>query len=348
MAPNNDLAALLSKLKSSVDSADINLSDTSLLLPPADGISLLDVKTELFLSYLQNLTFLILLKIRGQDNKSLDYKTANTITSEAVVKNLIELRIYLEKGIQPLEGRLKYQIDKVLRAADTAAVQPAKALPKKTVDSDDDGSDSDSQHSSSSAEIDELSYRPNPSAFTRPTTQTNGTDPAAPSDGLYRPPRITPTSLPTTAQAQFRETGGRSRAERPQRSRTLDEFVEGELSNAPAAEPSVGSTIIAGGRRVKSTRERAGEDERRVYEESNFVRLPAESKKEKRAKIGRDGGRELSAFGGEEMRGLGEGADRISSLTARKGAKRVGRETVDGPRGQGFGDEVRARKKRRN
>jgi U3 small nucleolar ribonucleoprotein protein LCP5 len=111
---DNSLPALLSAL----------LPDETAILPPKEGISLLDVKNELLLSYLQNLVFLIVLKLRSQ-LVSLASEKQNKDEPldihDEVVKKLVELRVYLEKGVRPLEGRLKYQIDKVIRAADDAA-----------------------------------------------------------------------------------------------------------------------------------------------------------------------------------------------------------------------------------
>ena len=134
-------------------------------------------------------------------------------------------------------------------------------------------------------------------------------------------------------------TGPREKeARKPGKSATLDEFVSTELSSAPLAEPSIGSTIVDRGRTVKSEKAKQEERERREYEERNYVRLPKESKKERAKK----GGRKDAGYGGEEWRGLGEGIDRIERLTKRKGGearsaleKRRKRPTEDGPRGGG-------------
>jgi len=353
MAVGTTLPDLMSTLTDSLTSAVHSLPENTTILPPQDGISLFDVKNEMLLSYLQNLVFLVILKLRngvdGNVSTQASDKTVEPSISEEVAKKLVELRVYLEKGVRPLENRLKYQIDKVLRAADDAARDAAQKPNGLTngqttsngVDATHD-QDSDSEDESSGerdpmpakpgVEIDDLAYRPNPSALLRPGRPSDSRAPAPKSDGIYRPPRITPTALPTT-------TGREERAARkPSKSATLDEFVSTELSSAPLAEPSIGSTIISGGRRSKSQQERAADAERRTYEESNFVRLPKESKKE-RAKKGnraRDGG-----YGGEEWRGLGEGVERIERLTQRTKVgngvleKSRKRAVEDGPRGSG-------------
>jgi len=365
MAVATTLPDLMSTLTDSLTSAVHSLPENAAIVPPKDGISLFDVKNEILLSYLQNLVFLVILKLRngvdGNVSAQASDETVEPSISEEAVKKLVELRVYLEKGVRPLENRLKYQIDKVLKAADEAA-REAEQKPNglnngrpgsNGVDTTNDR-ESDSEDESSGerhtmplktgAEIDDLSYRPNPSALLRPGRPSDSRAPAAKSDGIYCPPRIAPTALPTT-------TGREERAARkPSKSATLDEFVSNELSSAPLAEPSIGSTIVSGGRRSKSQQERAADAERRTYEESNFVRLPTESKKE-RAKKGnrsRDGG-----YGGEEWRGLGEGVERIERLTKRNNVgnsvleKSRKRAVEDRPRGSGEVNGERFEKKRR-
>jgi U3 small nucleolar ribonucleoprotein protein LCP5 len=181
-------------------------------------------------------------------------------------------------------------------------------------------------------EIDDLQYRPNPTSLMRPAVAAEDDTGRAENDGVYKPPRINATAMPMT-------TGPREKGERkPNKSATLDEFVSTELSAAPLAEPSIGSTITGGGRRSKSERETKEEAEKKEYEERNYVRLPKESKKDRAKKQkGRDAG-----YGGEEWRGLGEGIDRIERLTQRKAGegrsmldKSRKRPTEDGPKSSG-------------
>ncbi|KAL2059543.1 hypothetical protein ABVK25_000836 [Lepraria finkii] len=121
------LPVLLTKLTESLTSASSSLPDATVLAPPTEGISLLDTKNELFLSYLHNLVFLIILKLRNQpssDSANGDYEPSPQSLDDAVTKKLAELRVYIEKGVQPLESRLKYQLDKLLLAASEATSAP--------------------------------------------------------------------------------------------------------------------------------------------------------------------------------------------------------------------------------
>lgn len=292
--------------------------------PAQDGISLLDTKNELLLSYLHNLVFLAIFQLRNLFSSSED-ENANESLQEDVVKKLTELRVYLDRGVRPLEGRLKYQVDKVVKAAEDAerderdSQSTAKSKAKKAPTSDgrdelgseeeDSDSEEDEDEDENEEDIDEMAYRPNVSAFSKGAEAPAQPDKAAknaPSDGIYRPPKIMPTALPTT-EHQERED------RRPRRSNVIDEFVNAEMSSAPLAEASIGSTIRSGGRHTRSQKEKQEEEERRAYEETNFVRLPKLSKKEA-AKQRRTRGPQ-STFGGEDWQGLTEGADRISKLT---------------------------------
>ncbi|KAF2835679.1 hypothetical protein M501DRAFT_1019669 [Patellaria atrata CBS 101060] len=355
------LPELLTSLTTSLDSAITVLPDEIDIIPPADGISLLDSKNDLFLSYLQNLVFLIILKLKNQSAIARGEAIGDSLNlCEDVVKRLVEHRAYLEKGVRPLEGRLKYQIDKVIRCADdmsrNEAVKPnekRKPKIKQTRDSseesaegsEDDGSDDEVPRLPSPMEdVDELSFRPNPAAFRRPEPPLEKSSVEGKStDRIYQPPRITPTALPSTRGREDKSDS------RPMKSATLDEFISTELSTAPVAEPSVGSTIVSRGRRTITKKEREAEEERRVYEEANFVRLPKPSKKEKgRLSRGRQGG-----YGGEDWRDLGTGLDRIDRLTQKKGVKSGvlersrKRPIEDGPRGSGaeIGDAFEKRRK---
>ena len=326
MAVQSSLPRLLDTLTQSINSASEAAKDkVPSLLPPKDGISLLDVKNELFLSYLQNLVFLILLIIRNRRSSS-DEEDDGALDN-SVTRKLHELSVYLDKGVLSLEKDLKYQIDKVVRAAEDAKIAADRATKVNTTitqkeDSDDDEDEYDDKDSDAesqdgrvplqASEIDELQFRPNPSSLLRPHFAGVEADTKRSSeDGVYKPPRIQATAMPTTERRE------REANKKPNKSATLDEFVSTELSAAPLAEPSIGSGIIEGGRRSMSEREKRAERERREYEEMNYVRLPKESKKERARKEGRrDAG-----YGGEEWRDLAVGFERIERLTKRKGGQ---------------------------
>jgi|TARA_B110000977_G_scaffold194188_1_gene270389 U3 small nucleolar RNA-associated protein 3 len=75
-------------------------------LVTAEGISYLDAKHLLMLSYCVNIVFYLLLKSEGRPVKD-----------HPVVLRLVEIRAYLEK-LRPIDRKLKYQVDKLLKMAE--------------------------------------------------------------------------------------------------------------------------------------------------------------------------------------------------------------------------------------
>ena len=303
--PAMSLRDLLSNLTESLSSASRSLPEAESSVPPLDGISLLDTKNELLLSYIQNLVFLIILKLRNQKNGVENISTSQT-SDEEVVKNLVSLRVYLERGVRPLESRLKYQIDKLLLAANDAESQAApKTNGSSNKTTKQTGKPKNSLSSSSSrsptpqpqtaSRVSDLSYRPNPSAFIRPAARAPS--PSSHTTSVYRPPQITPTLPPTSVKPQ----------RKPRISHTLNEYVREELDDAPIAQPSIGA---GSGLRGK---EAAKEAERRNYEEERLLRLPGEGKKGRRK---RDVG---EGFGEDEILG---GAGELGDLVKGAGKRR--------------------------
>jgi U3 small nucleolar ribonucleoprotein protein LCP5 len=268
--------------------------------------------------------------------------------------------LYLEKGVRPLEDKLRFQLDKILRTAEDAGRNAqrdqANGASKKNgaaSESDDNSEDeSDKEGAGPNTTSSAGSRQPSHKMAGPGFNFVAGPDAigmaAAVKDktGVYRPPKFAPTVMPTTERREARER-------RPMKSATMDEYISNELSTAPLAEPSVGTTIVAGGRKVKTATERAEEDRRRDFEETNFVRLPKESKKDRAKRNKTEGRTSKMQFGGEDWRDLGEGADRIGRLTDRKrgsssGTKALleksrkrGRDTADSGRGSGLNEGTR-------
>ncbi|KAF3062350.1 hypothetical protein GL218_03622 [Daldinia childiae] len=348
MAVPASLPTLLDSLTNSLNSAFEATPKISGIEPTKDGVSLLDVKNELLLSYLQNLVFLILLKIRNaKETGSEELEEPNeSDLSETVVKKLVELRLYLDKGVRPLEEKLQFQLDKILRAADDAERIAAQALEDVNSESES-GEDDDEDASENEAPVrptvglSAKQFGPSFNNFAPPSNPVGMAAITATEDktGAYRPPKITPTVMPTAERRERRER-------RPMKSAAVDEYVANELSHIPIAEPSIGTTIVSGGRKMKTTSERQEENRKREYEESNYVRLPKESKKDRAKRTKTEGRSAKMNFGGEDWWDLGEGVDRIERLTKRreggsstkalleKSRKRT-RETVDSARGSG-------------
>jgi len=359
-----DIPTLLETLTASLASTLTSLpsaSESAQIAPPRNGISLLDVKNDVLLSYLHNLAFLSLLRLRSAP-----------VRGSPAVDDLVRLRLLLERAVRPLEAKLKYQIDKVVVAANNA---------ERTVDAEDgkDGGEEDEQTESDSGDESvsasdgeeeeeeegesaarkkallsaaasaptDLAHRPNLSSLLR----SAGKPASAPGDdekaknGLYRPPRIAATSMPTTV-------GREKKPERaPPRAHLLDDFVSDELSSAPLPLPSIGTTIVDAGRGGhKSARDRRQEFERQEFEEANLVRLPKSSKKEARAGRRMGAMHQQDRFGGEDWRGFAGDLDRITARVGKTGrgekALEKSRKRQSGGEGEGrnIGEHYEGRK----
>ncbi|KAI1334440.1 hypothetical protein F5Y15DRAFT_289646 [Xylariaceae sp. FL0016] len=354
MAGQTSLPALLDTLTSSLTSSLEAAPKFSAIETTQNGVSLLDVKNELLMSYLQNLVFMIILKIRNaKRNTSTDSTESESDLTDTVVQKLVELRLYLEKGVRPLEEKLRFQLDKILRAAEDAdRIQQADneaegAESDLNSDDDDDASDGEedaAEDRTGKTESNALRFAPSLNTFSKPSAPVGMAAAAENKTGVYKPPKITPTVMPTAERRDRRDR-------RPMKSATMEEYISNELDSAPRAMPSVGTNVSAMGRTHKTTAQRDEEARRREYEETNFVRLPKESKKDRMKRNKTEGRSNKMSFGGEDWRDLGEGVDRIDRLTRQKksgGTKALleksrkrGRDTIDSGRGSGFSEGTR-------
>ncbi|KAN0042869.1 hypothetical protein ACTA71_010500 [Dictyostelium dimigraforme] len=107
-------------------------------LPTSKGISFLETKYQLLLSYCLNITYFLMLKSSGV-----------SIKDHPVIDQLIKCRTMIEK-IQPLDKKLKYQIDKLLKSANTGTLvgsskdDPLQHRPNlSSMGGDDDDDDED-------------------------------------------------------------------------------------------------------------------------------------------------------------------------------------------------------------
>ena len=326
-------ASVEQQLKALTDSVTAALTS----LPPSSssfssssaavaGISLLDVKNELLLSYLHNIVHLALVRLKH-----------GPIATSPAIADLVKLRLLLERGVRPLEAKIKYQVDKVVLAA--ASAEASSAVGRREEDS---ANDEDTAKA-------ELAFRPNPSSLLLPTRPTTTTTTTTAARAVYKPPRIAATSMPvdpaTTTSARER---GRQKAG------VVEEFVAEELSSAPIALPSIGTTIAgsAGRNGYKTRRERQDELERQEFEEANLVRLPKPSKKGRNRGAAAGGGRD--AYGGEDWTSFAGDLDRLTRSSGRGGgvlerSRNNKRRNADGDGdgGAGIGKHYEGNKRRR-
>ncbi|XP_035216278.1 S-methyl-5'-thioadenosine phosphorylase-like isoform X2 [Stegodyphus dumicola] len=105
------------------------------------GISFLDLKNQIMLSYVTNLSYIVMKKLQGEK-----------IEDDPVVERLVELRIVLEK-MRPIDEKLKYQINKLLATAtsgniDTKDPLRFRANPESLEDQEEEDTPNESKRES--------------------------------------------------------------------------------------------------------------------------------------------------------------------------------------------------------
>jgi len=245
-----------------------------------EGISYLDTKHLLMLSYCVNITFYMLLKAEGKPVKD-----------HPVVLRLVEIRTYLEK-LRPIDKKLKYQIDKLLKMA------------KDGVDGEEE------DPTANGAGEDPLQFRPNPDAL---VSKVDEDAEEGAEGGVYRPPKMMPTAM-----EEFEEGGKSSkqkRAEkearrRAQRSSLIKELAQ-ELGEAPEElggdEGDMQSAF--------AKREFARMEARAKIEEDMFTRVPLSKTERRRQKATTRSVNSLSQVGdfGDDVADLVEVAEELET-----------------------------------
>ncbi|XP_042561029.1 neuroguidin [Clupea harengus] len=216
------------------------------------GLSYLDLKYELLLFYLQDVTHLISAKSEGKSLKDND-----------AIHRLVTIRTIVEK-MRPLDQKLKYQIDKLVRTAVTGSL----------------------------AKNDPLHFRPNPDNLVSKLGESEGSDEDgdetktgdSEKDGSsakkYVPPRIAPMHYDgdlTEGDKQKEQVEKHRRA--ALRSSVIQELRQ-QYSDAPEE--------IRDRQDFQTERESREEQQRKNYEETMMVRLSMtrDQKVKKRGLVG--------------------------------------------------------------
>ncbi|KAK7206074.1 hypothetical protein BZA70DRAFT_275632 [Myxozyma melibiosi] len=329
MAPSSEMSAdtqlsvsksdeLLAALKATVASVDATSASVKKLLASDDleqlgkgspGVSLLSLKANSMAGYLHNLGVRSLFALSTLSEKEESSSKSSDEENEAggdnnemapaeldleIRKLLVTDRVVLERGIKPLEKKIEYQIQKLLRAANNPPKAVTKTLKHSGSDSessaedDDDDASEDEDEKEDDEEQEELddlplSYKPRPNLLvsSEPEASSTSSFSKASAPKKYVPPKINPTKLPST-----RNMSGpvdKAQRQRVQKNRALEEYIAQSTSLAPEAEVSVGSNVLNHGRGGTRTQmAQVKEDRVRGYEESNFVRLAEDGKKKRK------------------------------------------------------------------
>ncbi|KAG0325380.1 hypothetical protein BGZ99_000692 [Dissophora globulifera] len=238
------------KLKPTIEKLESKEIDTS------KGLSFLEVKYHILLEYITNLSLVMYRKLNGQ-----------SIQDHGAVVSLIEQRTILEK-MKPVEQKLKYQIDKLVRAA-VVGQQEGEA-----------------QMNAGGA--DPLAFKPNPQNLVLDNSGNN--DDAQDEDddqennksstGLYRAPKMAPVHFEEDSSAVAKRLKYQARLQaRAAKSRVMKDLVS-EFDDRPE-EMSLSNDGVHFGMGMDDKQR-----EREQYEEENFTRTMLSKKELNRLRKG--------------------------------------------------------------
>ncbi|KAG0216017.1 Sas10/Utp3/C1D family-domain-containing protein [Mortierella sp. GBAus27b] len=237
------LKEIESRLKPTISRLASGEIDTS------KGLSFLEVKYHVLLGYITNLSFVMYRKLNGQ-----------SIEGHPAVMSLIEQRTILEK-MRPVEQKLKYQIDKLIRAA-VVGQQDGEAEMKV-------------------GGADPLAFKPNPknmvldNAGNEEQDDNDGQDEDREegSAGVYKAPKMVPVHYEEDSSVVAKRLKYQARLQaRAAKSRVVKDLMN-EFDDRPE-EMSLNSEGVHSGMGMDDKQK-----ERERYEEENFTRTML-SKKE--------------------------------------------------------------------
>lgn len=266
-----------------------------------EDVSLLNLKNDAMISYIHNVTLIILShleRVRAETDES---------SREKAIESTIVQRTTLERGIKPLEKKLSYQLDKMIRSYNKMLTdfENEDKINDKTNDNDSDNSQEDDSESEEES-ADELSYRPDASSLIKAPMKKTSKTATTTTEEAYKPPKINAMAPPTAPTDDKKKSS--------KKLQSMEEYLR-ETSDLPQEDKSIGVDIVNHGRGgVKTDQERRKELEIQTYEEENFTRLPATmTKKDKRQKR-----KQLyDTFGGEDF-SMFNNTTNLSDSTSRK------------------------------
>lgn len=213
-----------------------------------NGLSFLEMKYQMLLSYLINLTYIVLRKCSGE-----------RIESDPSIDRLVEIRTVLEK-IRPIDSKLKYQIDKLVKTAVIGTVteddpQSYHANPDNLVSKIDENGENTSDGSDDEDSRKEKSNKAN----------------------IYVPPKL--------AAVHFDESTSKVDNERKNKERSKKQFLNSSVMRELREEYSEAPLEVTTGNHVKHSISKY-EQEKTEYEENYLTRLPVtKAEKNRRKKL---------------------------------------------------------------
>ncbi|KAM3821808.1 neuroguidin [Vipera latastei] len=229
--------------------------------PTEKGLSFLEVKDHLLLLYLQDLSHLMLEKTSGR-----------SVANHPALLRLVETRTVLEK-MRPIEQKLKYQVDKLLKAAVTGGLDENDPLkfkpnPDNLISKLSDSEDGEEEEDVGGA------------------AKTPGKDVSKGGIRKYVPPRLVPVHYNETEME--REKKMAEQAKKRALSSSIIRELKEQYSDAPEE--------IREGHHAHTARQNREDEHRTNYEESMMVRLNVSRKEKARRRRGGVLGSQLSSL----------------------------------------------------
>ncbi|KAF9415931.1 hypothetical protein HW555_006563 [Spodoptera exigua] len=212
------------------------------------GLSFLEMKYQMLLSYLINLTYIVLRKCSGE-----------RIESDPSIERLIEIRTVLEK-IRPIDSKLKYQIDKLVKTAVVGGT------------SEDDPQ---AYHANPANLVSKINESAEESSESSDEGETK-TDKASKSN-IYVPPKL--------AAVHFDESTSRVDNDKKMKEKSKKQFLNSSIMRELREEYSEAPLEVSTGNHVKQSISKY-EQEKTEYEENYLTRLPVtKAEKNRRKKL---------------------------------------------------------------
>eukprot|EP00742_Colponemidia_sp_Colp-10_P005701 GILJ01006094.1.p1 GENE.GILJ01006094.1~~GILJ01006094.1.p1 ORF type:complete len:583 (-),score=152.42 GILJ01006094.1:122-1870(-) len=186
----------IEELKSQIEPLTTRVKNNELLT--AKGVSYLEVKLHLLLTYCINLSFYLVLKAEGK-----------SIKDHPVIGQLVHIRTILEK-LRPLDQKLKYQLDKLL------------TMPTEAVVSNGNGA-------SAEASADPLRFKPNVRALDSKINDSMRED----SDEVYKAPKMAAVQFEEVDAATKKQQRDLDRLKRKAAKSQILRDLREELSEKP-------------------------------------------------------------------------------------------------------------------
>ncbi|KAI8597226.1 hypothetical protein EDD21DRAFT_311086 [Dissophora ornata] len=250
------LKEIETKLKPTIEKLQTKEIDTS------KGLSFLEVKYHILLEYITNLSLVMYRKLNGQ-----------SVQEHPALISLIEQRIILEK-MKPVEQKLKYQIDKLVRAAVVGRQEGEAQM---------------AAGGKSLVCADPLAFKPNPKNLVLDNTgnddgdaqdEDQEEDGEKSSAGLYRAPKMAPVHFEEDSSAVAKRLKYQARLQaRAAKSRVMKDLVS-EFDDRPE-EMSLSNDGVHFGMGMDDK-----QLEREKYEEENFTRTMLSKKELNRLRKG--------------------------------------------------------------